>query len=201
MASYERMAKLYTEEEHLPWDDGLPPPEVRETAQTLPPGRALDLGCGYGRASIYLAGRGWEVDGVDFIPQAVAEATRRAASARVAGRARFYLSPVTNMAFLSGPYDLALDVGCMHDLAEEDRAAYASEVWRLVRPGGLYMLFAHLRGPEIERDEDGHPRWITDDIVLALFGLRFVLQRAEHGTTQINGQPPWNSGWYWFRRK
>jgi len=29
------------------------------------------LGCGPGRASIYLARRGWQVDGVDFIPDAI----------------------------------------------------------------------------------------------------------------------------------
>ena len=42
--------------------------------------RILDLGCGPGRASIYLARLGWQVDGVDFVPQAIATARQRARS-------------------------------------------------------------------------------------------------------------------------
>ena len=32
----------------------------------LPPGAALDLGAGEGRHAVWLAGRGWQVDAVDF---------------------------------------------------------------------------------------------------------------------------------------
>lgn len=32
-------------------------------------GRALDLACGSGRHALWLAGRGWEVTGVDILPQ------------------------------------------------------------------------------------------------------------------------------------
>jgi SAM-dependent methyltransferase len=37
----------------------------------LSPGRALDLGCGAGRASIWLARRGWRVTAVDFSEVAI----------------------------------------------------------------------------------------------------------------------------------
>lgn len=36
--------------------------------ESLSPGRALDLACGEGRNSVWLAGRGWAVVGVDFSP-------------------------------------------------------------------------------------------------------------------------------------
>ncbi len=52
-----------------PWDTGISPPElvaVVEGDQALPPGKALDLGCGTGTNSIYLAQHGWDVSGVDL---------------------------------------------------------------------------------------------------------------------------------------
>jgi SAM-dependent methyltransferase len=49
-----------------------------DTVADLPPGRALDLGCGEGGDAIWLAERGWAVTGVDISPTAVARATRAA---------------------------------------------------------------------------------------------------------------------------
>jgi 2-polyprenyl-3-methyl-5-hydroxy-6-metoxy-1,4-benzoquinol methylase len=43
--------------------------EVVEGAERLVPGRALDIGCGMGRNTIYLASRGWDVTGVDMVDQ------------------------------------------------------------------------------------------------------------------------------------
>ena len=32
----------------IPWDSGITPPEIHEVLKELPPGKALDLGCGTG---------------------------------------------------------------------------------------------------------------------------------------------------------
>lgn len=195
---YERLVERY-ESGQVPWDHELPPPEVIAVLQSLPPGRALDLGCGYGRASIYMAQHGWQVDGVDFVAQAVAEAERRADAAGVAASATFHLHAVTSLPFLSGPYDFAVDVGCLHNFDEEQISAYAHELQRLLRPGGLYLLFAHLRNEGDVEDESW--RWVAFETVLEKFAQGFVLTQVEHGTTQVGDNPPWHSAWFWFHRK
>lgn len=184
------------EEGRVPWDDPLPPPEVIETAVKLPPGRALDLGCGYGRASIYLAQRQWQVDGVDFIDRAIAEATHRAQLAGVATMVNFHLGQVTDLHFLSGPYDLALDVGCMHSLDDDGLRRYRDSLLRLLRPGALYLLFAHLR----DDDAEVPGRGVYEQTIHALFGSQFTLETARHGMTQVEDKPPWASAWFWFIR-
>lgn len=44
---------------------------VEEELADLPPGRAVELGCGEGRQAIWLASRGWRVTAMDFSAVAV----------------------------------------------------------------------------------------------------------------------------------
>jgi len=46
-------------------------PLLAQAAEMLPPGRALDLACGPGRHSLYLARLGWRVTAVDSSPVAI----------------------------------------------------------------------------------------------------------------------------------
>ena len=175
----------------VPWDQPDPPPEVLAFAPTLPPGRALDLGCGLGRASIYLGRLGWQVDGIDFIPQAIETARQRAQAAGVSGLT-FHLGPVTAMPYLTGPYDLAIDVGCVHNFSDAELSAYHAELLRLLRPGGVYLLFAHLSQAEGER-------WLWEPTLQGIFANGFQVERAEYGQTTV-GDETWRSAWFWFRR-
>jgi len=195
--AYDRFRERY-EEGRVTWDDPSPPPEIIALAAELAPGWGLDLGCGYGRAAIYLAQRGWTMDGVDFVPQAIAVARQRARAAGMAGRARFHVALASALPFLAPPYDLAIDIGCMHSFTEELLAGYRAELVRLLSTGGRYVLFAHLRGDE-GAGEDA-PRGIPEVTIMSLLENDFVLERVERGTTQVEDKPPWNSGWFWFRR-
>lgn len=94
MSNFERLQAIY-QSGVIPWDASLPPPEVLDTVATLTVGRALDVGCGFGRAALYLAHLGWQVDGVDLVPEAIAEASARATRAGLADIAHFHVGSVT----------------------------------------------------------------------------------------------------------
>lgn len=192
---FDRLLEFY-QAGPVPWDKADPPPEVLAFAPTLPVGRALDLGCGLGRASLYLARLGWQVDGVDFIPQAITEATNRARQAGL-DNVHFHLGSVTQLDFLCGPYSFALDVGCVHSFASDELQAYHRELLRLLEPGAAYLLFAHLNSAEPEPETR---RWLEEADLRRIFAEGFVLERVEYGQTQVGDQAPWRSAWFWYKR-
>ncbi len=195
MSVYQKMLACYQTDD-FPWNDTLPPPEVMDFVPTLPVGRALDLGCGPGRASIYMAGLGWDVDGVDFVPKAIEMAKARAKAAGVAPR--FHQGSVTALDFLTGPYDFALDVGCCHALRGADLRAYHGQLRRLLRAGGHYLLFARVADNESAAAEG--PPWTDEAVLKRLFEDGFSLEQVIYGTTKIGDAQPWRSAWFWYVR-
>ena len=196
--AYETFLERY-ESGRVPWSHELPPPEVIDLIAMLSPGRGLDLGCGYGRSARYLAQKGWLADGVDFVELAIVEARAQAEKAGLSERVQFHMGSVAEMPFLTAEYDLAIDVGCMHSLTEEQQQGYRDELLRLLPAGAVYLLFAHLRGEDEVVDED-KPRGITENEIRQLFSTGFVLEKVELGWTQVEDKPAWQSGWFWWRR-
>ncbi len=191
---YDRIRQRYLEQ-NVPWDHALPPPEVLAYAASQKPGRMLDLGCGYGRACLHLGSLGWTCEGVDFVPEAIEGARARIEAAGLTERVTLHHADVSKLDFLSGPYDFILDVGCLHSQQESVCGRYAAHVARLCRPGGLFLLFAHL-GDGAEPDQQ---RWITQARLDGLFARHFLIERLELGTTTV-GDETWRSGWFWMRR-
>lgn len=165
------------------WDTGVSPPELERFVQSHPPGRALDIGCGTGTNVVYLARHGWSAVGVDFAGRAVAKARRRARDAGVA--ATFAVGDVTRLE-VAGPFDLALDIGCLHSIAVSGRAGYAAGLARVVRRGGTYLLYAFAPG--------GPTFGLMADDVRAAFASAFDVVDVEEG----RGRP---SAWYTLVRR
>ncbi len=125
-----------------PWDTNVTPPELVELIEHkhLPPGRALDLGCGTGTNALYLAAHGFEVIGVDYVPRAIEVARRKAQQQNA--RVEFRTADVLNPGAFAAPFDLILDIGCFHSLAPQARAQYADNLRCWTRPGSRFMLYA-----------------------------------------------------------
>lgn len=102
-------------------------------------GKAITLGCGVGRETIYLAKLGFEVTGLDFSPTAIKEARRRAKAAGI--DIPFIVDDLTNLSRSLDSYDLVMDFGALNDLNQHDRDRYMNNVLPLIRPGGYYVMF------------------------------------------------------------
>jgi len=115
--------------------------ELVEGANPLRPGRALDLGCGAGRNTLYLARHGWDVVGVDMLGRAIDKARSRAVGA--AASARFLQGDVSKLGELGlgDGYTLIVDSGCYYGLSGPQREAYAASVTR-VAGGDARLLMA-----------------------------------------------------------
>jgi len=116
--------------------DGL----LTEVAGGLPTGRALDLGCGLGSNSIWLARQGWSAEAVDFSDAAIERARHHAASEGV--EVSFRVADLTTLA-PTGRYDL-VTLFYVH-LPPTERQAVLERVARAVAPGGHLLFVGHDR--------------------------------------------------------
>ncbi|MCV7258414.1 class I SAM-dependent methyltransferase [Mycobacterium shimoidei] len=200
MASRHRLFRVFYRLGFTPWDGHPQSPVLRELVEgsdPLPPGSALDLGCGTGDASIYLAQHGWQVTGVDFVPKALEKARAKADSAGVT--VDFVQADVTHLRQygITPGFGLIVDNGCFHGMSDHDRDLYVQEVSAVAAPEArLFMVAfkpAGRLGPagveqaEIERrfsadwtllSATDEPRWTAQNKFAARFVARsYVLAR------------------------
>jgi SAM-dependent methyltransferase len=123
------------------WHLSGPSPELLEALDDgwIPrSGRVLDLGCGLGVEVGDLAERGFHAVGIDSSPNAIERA------ARDHPRVEFLIGDVLDLPFPDQAFDVLLDRGCFHYVASPDRPRYEAEAWRVLRPGGRFLLRACL---------------------------------------------------------
>ena len=121
-------------------------------------GSALDIGCGEGADLVWLAGRGWEVTGIDFSPTAVARARALLRDTLTTDQHAAVLEvSFTEFAIESGrTFDL---VTCSYGQIPANETSLR-QLEGLVAPGGT-LFFAH---HDIEAESIAMPRWIAENL-------------------------------------
>jgi ribosomal protein S18 acetylase RimI-like enzyme len=121
------------------------------------PGRALDIGCGNARNSIFLARNGFTVDAVDVSASAVQWAREEIGKAGVP--VAVHCESIFDFDVQEGGYELVYDSGCFHHIAPHLRPDYVQRVARALKPGGMFGLVCFTpEGGSGYSDEDVYSR-------------------------------------------
>jgi len=124
--------------------------------------RLLDAGCGSGRNLVYFLREGFEVCAVDISPDAVSRARvlARTLSPRLPEE-NFRREPVEEMSFEGESFDAVLSSAVLHFARDEAHwLAMVREMWRVLRPGGIFFArLASTAGVEGEVEHLGGRRY------------------------------------------
>lgn len=140
--------------------------------------RLLDAGCGGGRNLVYFLRSGFDVSGVDRAAEAIAHICALAATlAPHLPSGNFRLEPVEKMSFADGDFDVVISSAVLHFARNEEHwQSMVDEMWRVLKPGGIF--FARLASSigiaeQIEQIEgrryhlpDGSDRFLVDEQLL-----------------------------------
>ena len=168
------------------WGDLRIPKELKDLVETFHPKTSLELGCGLGRFSSYLADHGLKATGVDFSSVAIEKAKKRVVNAE--HKPTFIVGDVTNLEMITKQFDVSFDVGCFHCLDEEGQRKYVSEIYRLIKPGATHLIWALDTSPSDIQ--------LTPEYIAQIFGKHFQLAKTKSSRRRII-----SSHWYWLYTK
>jgi 2-polyprenyl-3-methyl-5-hydroxy-6-metoxy-1,4-benzoquinol methylase len=126
--------------EKIPWNLETPPDLLKKIVDTHldKTSKIIELGCGAGNYIIYLAHKGFDITGVDISSKAV-EIAKNSAKENGVSCNFFVRDVLSEMAELTDNYDFVYDWELLHHIYPEDREKYINNVYRLLKPKGLYL--------------------------------------------------------------
>ncbi|MGW9367143.1 class I SAM-dependent methyltransferase [Streptomyces albidoflavus] len=161
---------------------GGPQPNARLTEMVtgLPPGDALDLGCGDGGDALWLAGQGWQVTATDISAVAVERIAALSRSHRRGDRITAVQHDL-HRSFPPGRFDLIV-AHYLHTPCDLDRVSALRSAARALRPGGRLLVVDHGSAAPWSWNQDADtrypsPREVAADIDLAL--ETWTVERAD----------------------
>ncbi|MEI6241264.1 MAG: class I SAM-dependent methyltransferase [Planctomycetia bacterium] len=161
-----------------PWDIGRPQRAFVEAGDAIR-GRVLDSGCGTGALALWLAERGCQVTGVDFLDKPLA-AARRTAADRGLG-VNFLQMDALAVGEIPERFDAVTDCGLFHVFDDANRAAYVAALARLLEPGSRVFLLCF---SDAEPGTHG-PRRVSETELRGAFGAGWVIESLEPARFEV----------------
>lgn len=154
----------------------------------LPPGTALDVGCGTGAEALWLAGRNWSVTGADISASALAAAIDRAARTSLSGRVEWVEADLTTWE-PDRSWDLVVT---SYAHPQTGQLAFYQRIASWVAPGGTLLIVGHLHTdtshhddlPGVGRHHPEHATATRSGIVDLLQGRDWRID-ASYDTTRV----------------
>ncbi len=161
-----RQAQIDLIEEILNWS------EV-QTAENI-----LDVGCGIGGSSLYLAGKfNAQATGITLSPVQAARARERAQDAGLSGRTQFQVADAQAMPFTDNSFDLVWSLESGEHMP--DKTQFLQECYRVLKPGGKLILVTWCHRPTqnapLTADEQKH---LQD--IYRVYCLPYVISLPEY---------------------
>ncbi len=126
------------------------PKTVETHLQSLNAKQVLELGCGKGFNSIFLADRNPETmfTGIDLTPLHIKIAQKKAVDLK---NLSFMQGDFNHLPFADGQFDVVFAVECLCHSTNVPRTL--AEIYRVLRPGGRLVVFDGYRSAEFENQE------------------------------------------------
>jgi SAM-dependent methyltransferase len=191
--------RAYDDPARLPWHRDTPSALLGKAVVARGnAGRALDLGCGAGVFSVWLARRGMQVTGIDLFPEAI----RMARTAAEQGNVSLELVEGDLFQYLPEMgFDLVFDSGCLHSLVGGDTDAYKQRLLKWLVPDGEFVLEHWGKRHALDWRPVG-PRRRSRATIEKMFGpeLRLVDSDSTDFSAPLPFGPTVRGVAYWFRR-
>ena len=162
-----------------PWDIGKPQRLFTAVADRIT-SPVLDAGCGTGENALFFTARGLRVVGIDFVPEAIRRARRKAAERGL--WATFLVKDATALGDWGERFAGAIDSGLFHCFCDDDRRRYVRGLARVLEPGGRLFLACM----SDEEQGDVGPRRVSRQELYDAFAAGWDVKSVEPCRFELN---------------
>lgn len=146
----------------------------------------LDLGCGFGRNSNWLASKGAIVSAININEEELSEAKRRAEELSV--NVKYINADAGSLPFEDSSFDVVLDAGCTHMCDEQTQGKSVLEAVRILKTGGYLQFFGFSKEHPSYQKNSESPQFRDLEDIKKQYGEYFEIGEPKRKEWEYQGQ-------------